>query len=206
MRIKICGITNLNDALLCSQLGADALGFIFYEKSERNITYSKAEEIIKQLSPFIVKVGVFVNQEVDEINTIAHKIGLNAVQLYGDVTQSFIDDINFPVIKCFRVKNGFDFSILNNYTNCTFMLDTFSDKALGGTGETFDWNLLPQNLKNRIILAGGISSNNIEFIFKNIKPQAVDLSSSLESAPGKKDAAKLKDFFNVINKLRYITC
>jgi phosphoribosylanthranilate isomerase len=203
MRVKICGITNLNDALLCSQLGADALGFIFYEKSERNITYSKAEEIIKQLPPFIVKVGVFVDKKADEINAISQKVGLNAVQLYGEVAQSFIDDINFPVIKCFRVKNGFDFSVLNNYYNCSFLLDSFSEKVLGGTGKSFEWNCIPDEFRDKIVLAGGISSDNIEHIFKEIKPAAVDLSSSVELFPGKKDAYKLKKFFNMINKLRY---
>ncbi len=206
MRVKICGITNAEDAILCSQLGADALGFIFYKESKRNITYSKAEEIIQQLPSFIVKVGVFAEQQADAINTISKRIGLNAVQLYGDVTQSYINEINLPVIKCFRIKNNFDFSALNHFTNCSFLLDTFSDKALGGTGESFDWNIIPIELRNKIILAGGISINNIKCLFNNINPAAVDLSSSVESTPGKKDAAKLKILFNKINKLRYTRC
>ncbi len=206
MKVKVCGITNLEDAKLCSRLGADALGFIFYEKSQRNICYSKTKEIIRQLPSFIVKVGVFVDQGVAEINTIAQKIGLNAVQLYGNVTQSVINEINLPVIKCFRIKNDYDFLLLNNYTNCSFMLDTYSDKALGGTGELFDWKIIPMELRDKIILAGGISNNNIEYLFNNINPAAVDLSSSLESSPGKKDTIKLKEFFYKINKLRYTTC
>ena len=206
MRVKICGITNIEDAILCSQLGADALGFIFYEKSKRNIEYSKAEIIIQHLPSFIVKVGIFVDQEANEINTISQKIGLNAVQLYGDVTQSVINEINLPVIKCFRIKNDFNFSMLNNYTHCSFMLDTFSDEALGGTGESFDWKIIPIELRDKIIMAGGISADNIEYIFNNMNPAAVDLSSSVELLPGKKDADKLKDFFHKINKLRYTTC
>ncbi len=206
MRVKICGITNIEDAILCSQLGADALGFIFYENSKRNISYLKAAEIIQQLSPFIVKVGVFVDQEADEINAISKKVGLNAVQFYGDASQEFIDEINLPVIKCFRIKTDFDFTILNYYTNCSFMLDTFSEKALGGTGESFDWNIIPTDLRDKIILAGGISTNNIEFLFNNTNPAAVDLSSSVETSPGKKDAVKLKNFFDKINKLRYTKC
>jgi len=206
MRVKICGITNLEDAQLCCGLGADALGFIFYEKSKRNISYSKAAEIIRQLPSFIVKVGVFVDQEADEINAISQKVGLNAVQLYGEVSQAFINEINLPVIKCFRLKNDFDFSILDSYNKCSFLLDTFSDKALGGTGESFDWNIIPTEMRNKIILAGGISTDNIEYVFTEIKPATVDLSSSVESSPGKKDAGKLKEFFNKINKLRYTTC
>lgn len=206
MRVKICGITNLEDAQLCRGLGADALGFIFYEKSKRNISYSKAAEIIRQLPSFIMKVGVFVDQEADEVNKISQKVGLNAVQLYGDASQEFINEINLPVIKCFRIKNDFDFSLLDCYSNCSLLLDTYSEKSIGGTGETFDWNIIPTEMRNKIILAGGISTDNIEYVFTEIKPAAVDLSSSLESAPGKKDANKLKEFFNVINKLRYITC
>ena len=206
MRVKVCGITNLKDAKLCHKLGADALGFIFYEKSQRNISYSKTEEIIQQLPPFIVKVGVFVDQEVAEINTIAQKIGLNEVQLYGNVTQSVINEINLPVIKCFRIKNDYDFSLLNHYTNCSFMFDTYSDKALGGTGESFDWKIIPIEFRDKIILAGGVSNDNIEYLFNNINPAAVDISSSLESSPGKKNAIKLKEFFYKINKLRYTPC
>lgn len=201
MRVKICGITNLEDAKLCSKLGADALGFIFYEKSKRNISYSKAEEIIKQLPSFIVKVGVFVNQDRDEINEISQKIGLNAVQLYGDGTQPMNSGINLPVIQCIRVKKDFDFSTISKITNCSILLDTYSDKVLGGTGESFDWQIIPIELRDKIILAGGISADNIEYIFMNINPAAVDLSSSVESAPGKKDEVKLNDFFNRINKL-----
>ncbi len=203
MRVKICGITNLEDALLSCELGADALGFIFYEKSKRFISYSNAKEIIQQLPSFVVKVGVFVDQETGEINAISQKIGLNAVQLHSDTTPSFVEEIYLPVIKSFRINNEFDFSLLHNFKKCSFLLDAFSNETLGGTGETFDWNLIPNELRNEIILAGGVSSDNIEFIFKNIKPQAVDLSSSLESSPGKKDAMKLKEFFNKANKLRY---
>lgn len=202
MRVKICGITNFADALLCCELGADALGFIFYEKSKRFIGISKAAEIIERLPSFVVKVGVFVNQKPFIINTIAKEIGLNAVQLHGNEPQYYVKKIFLPVIKSFRVKNNFDFSLLNNYKKCSFLLDTFSDETFGGTGETFDWNLIPNELRNKIILAGGVSSNNIEQIFHEIKPHAVDLSSSLESSPGRKDAIKLKEFFNKVNTLR----
>ncbi|MBA4405729.1 N-(5'-phosphoribosyl)anthranilate isomerase [bacterium] len=201
MRVKICGITNVEDALLCCSLGADALGFIFYEKSKRNISYSKAEEIIQQLPSFIVKVGVFIERVKDEINDISQKIGLNAVQLYGDGTQPMNSGINLPVIQCIRVKNDFDFSTISKITNCSILLDTYSDIALGGTGESFDWQIIPIELRDNIILAGGISADNIEYIFMNINPAGVDLSSSVESTPGKKDEVKLKDFFDKINKL-----
>lgn len=206
MKVKICGITNLEDALLCSHLGADALGFVFYKESKRNISYSKAKEIIQHLSPFIVKIGIFVDQTADEINSISQEVGLNTVQLYGDSTQFMINEIYQPVIKCFRIKSDFDFSVLNEYTNCNFLLDTYSDEALGGTGKSFNWEIIPSELRENIILAGGISTDNIEYIYNNLKPGGIDLSSSVESSPGIKDENKLKDFFNKMNKLRYKSC
>jgi len=205
MQVKICGITNINDALLSCELGANALGFIFYEKSKRYISYVQATEIIRQLPPFVMKVGIFVNPLIHEINEAALSIGLNAVQLHGDETPSYIEQINLPVIKGFRINNEFDYRQMEDYKNCTFLLDSYSPDNLGGTGMTFDWTMIPMKFREKIILAGGISSDNIEFIFKHIQPKAIDLSSSLESSPGKKDPNKLKEFFNKVNKLRY-TC
>jgi phosphoribosylanthranilate isomerase len=205
MQVKICGITNINDALLSCELGANALGFIFYEKSKRYISYVQATEIIRQLPPFVLKVGIFVNPLIHEINEAALSIGLNAVQLHGDETPSYIEQINLPVIKAFRINNEFDYRQMEVYKNCTFLLDSYSPDNLGGTGMTFDWTTIPMKFREQVILAGGISSENIEYIFKHIKPQAIDLSSSLESSPGRKDPNKLKEFFTKVNKLRY-TC
>jgi phosphoribosylanthranilate isomerase len=203
MQVKICGITNVDDALLCCELGADALGFIFFEKSERYINYVKATEIITQLPPFVLKVGIFVNPVNYEINDIVPSIGLNAVQLHGDESPAFIEQINLPVIKGFRVKNDFEYSKLENFKKCSFLLDAYSPDNFGGTGITFDWSLIPQKFRDKIILAGGISSENIEHIYTKIHPIAVDLSSSVEFLPGRKDPNKLKEFFNKVNKLRY---
>lgn len=203
MRVKICGITNIDDALLSCDLGADALGFIFYEKSKRFINYSEAEKIIQKLPSFVCKVGVFVENEAKEINEISQNIGLTTVQLHGEQQLEFVEQIILPVIKSFRINNEFNFSVLDKYNKCSFLFDAYSENFLGGTGKTFDWNLIPFELRNKIILAGGISINNIEFIFKNIKPQAVDLSSSVEIKPGKKSPEKLKEFFKLVNQLRY---
>jgi len=203
MQVKICGITNINDALLCCKLGANALGFIFYEKSERFISYAQAMEIIKHLPPFVLKTGVFVNSSSNEVNEVAVCIGLNAVQLHGDEEPDYVNKINYPVIKGFRIKNDFDYSKLEIYKNCSFLLDTYSPDNLGGTGMTFDWSIIPLKFRDKIILAGGISSENVEYIFRNVKPMAIDLSSSLESSPGKKDSYKLREFFKTVNNLRY---
>ena len=206
MRVKICGITNLDDANLCCELGADAVGFIFYEKSKRFINYESAGRIINSLPAFITKVGVFVNENIDTINASAQKIGLNAVQLHGDEKPSDIDKINLPVIKSFNISEQFDFTRLKYYGNASLLLDTYSKDQLGGTGISFDWSLIPEDLQKKTILAGGVSAANIEYIFNNIKPQAVDLSSSVESFPGKKDHTKLKEFFKIFNQLRCKTC
>ncbi|OGU69135.1 MAG: hypothetical protein A2499_08555 [Stygiobacter sp. RIFOXYC12_FULL_38_8] len=202
MKVKVCGITNLEDAKLCCDLGADALGFIFYEKSKRYINFEDASLIVSELPAFISKVGVFVNEEATTVNHIAQSVGLTHVQLHGNGDQHFISQINHPVIKALRVNENFDFTSLKAYSGCAILLDTFSDKEIGGTGLTFDWKTIPIEIRNKVILAGGVSEKNIEAIFYTIKPQAVDISSSLESETGKKDEAKLKNFFNIVNKLR----
>ncbi len=204
MKIKICGITNPDDALFCIDEGADALGFIMTEKSPRYIGITETESIISRLPFFVQKIGVFVNIEAEKVNDIAKKSGLNGVQLHGNESPDYIKQINLPVIKSFRITNNFDFAKLKSYTNCTFLLDNFSEPAIGGTGVNFNWNLIPDNLKPEIILAGGISSLNIETIIKTIKPQAVDLSSSLESSPGKKDHKKVKEFFKIYKSLKVV--
>ncbi len=202
MRVKICGITNIEDAFLAQQLGTDAIGFIFYNKSKRYVSPEIAESILKSLSPFIMKIGVFVNESFEEINNISAKVKLNAVQLHGEESPEVIEKINLPVIKSFRIKNKFDFSILNKYKDVSFLLDSFSKDEYGGTGKTFKWELIPDIYKNKIILSGGISIDNIEEVIRKINPAAIDVSSSLEEFPGKKDHQKLKHFFEKVNSLR----
>lgn len=202
MKVKTCGITNIEDALLCESLGTDALGFIFYKGSKRFVEPEEAEKIISKLSPFTVKVGVFVNSSSEEINKTATEVKLNVVQLHGDESPDIISKIKFPVIKSFRINNGFDFSILKKFEKTSYLFDTYTEKEYGGTGKSFNWKIIPGELKSKIILSGGISINNIEDIYKNIKPAAVDLSSSLEVEPGKKDSKKVEEFFKKVNHLR----
>jgi phosphoribosylanthranilate isomerase len=202
VRVKICGITNIEDAMLCSNSGADALGFIFYEKSKRYIKPEDAAGIISELPALFMKVGVFVNEDADKVNDIAKFSGLNIIQLHGDEDREYIEKITLPVIKTFRVDEAFDYGILNDYTHCHWLLDTYSSDGYGGTGKTFNWSSIPTAIRNRIILAGGIGVNNIIEIFSSVKPAAVDLSSSLESFPGKKDKNKVTEFMNMVKKLR----
>ncbi len=202
MKVKICGITNIEDALLCCELGAAALGFIFYEKSKRYVEAAEAKKIISQLPPFVSTVGVFVNESPEKINEIIESTGITYAQLHGDESEEVIAQINIPVIKSFRITNDFNFdSILETKANFV-LLDTFDDNEYGGTGKTFDWSIIPDKIKNKIILAGGVSADNIEKIYKEIHPAAVDLSSSVEVAPGKKSRSKLIEFFEVVKNLK----
>jgi len=202
MKIKICGITNIEDALAAEFFGADAMGFIFYKKSKRYVTPEQAENIIKTLSPFTTKVGVFVNETFEIINIISKQTGINVVQLHGDENPDIMKSISLPGIKAFRVDDNFDYKKLNQCQEYSILLDAYSENDYGGTGNKFNWEKIPFEIKNRIILSGGISSDNIEFIYKNINPAAVDLSSSLEITPGKKDKKKMKKFFNKLNLIR----
>ncbi|MFO7445440.1 MAG: phosphoribosylanthranilate isomerase [Ignavibacteriaceae bacterium] len=202
MKVKICGITNTADAILAEQSGADAIGFIFYKGSKRYISPEDAKNIIRQLSPFTMKVGVFVNEDTDTVNMIASNIKLNAVQLHGAESPEYIEKIAYPVIKSFRVEDDFNYSRISNYNGVSILLDTFSAAEYGGTGFPFNWNLIPVELRSMIILAGGISILNIDEVITTVKPAAVDISSSLEKEPGKKDERKIKQFFQIINSYR----
>jgi len=202
VRVKICGITRLEDGLICEKLGADAIGYIFYGKSKRYIEPENAGKISRQLGSFINKIGVFVNESADYINSISKIAGLNAVQLQGDESVEFLEKIDVPVIKGFRVDDNFDFEILNTYKDYGMLLDSRNDKEYGGTGHSFNWEKIPAEFKHKIILAGGVSSDNIEFIMKEIDPAAVDISSSLEVSPGVKDHNEIIKFINKINDYR----
>jgi phosphoribosylanthranilate isomerase len=206
LQVKICGITSIDDALLCAEYGADALGFIFYEKSKRFVSIGQTAKIINQLPPFIAKVGVFVDDSFDTINKTVKEAGLNCIQLHGNESSEFAQNFSLPVIKAFRVNNHFDWNKIVDYENCKILLDAFSQNEMGGTGKSFDWKSIPDDIKNKIILSGGISIDNLEFVFNEIKPAAVDLSSSLESAPGIKDHQKVKDFLNKLNQFRSNKC
>jgi phosphoribosylanthranilate isomerase len=153
-----------------------------------------------------MKVGVFVNETQEAINDISFIAKLNAVQLHSEESPDSIKNISLPVIKSFRVDDNFDYNVLKSCRDTYFLLDTYSNTQYGGTGKVFNWDSIPAEYKNKIILAGGVSIENVEEIFTKVKPAAIDLSSSLESGPGKKDKEKVKRFFEKLNELKGKSC
>jgi phosphoribosylanthranilate isomerase len=202
VKVKICGITSKEDAFKAVKSGADALGFVFYKKSPRYISASRARNIIEVLPPFVTTVGVFVNDRLGAINDIASFCGLNAVQLHGDEDHHFCHRLkryHVRIIKAFRVDNYFNFDVVGRYDIDGCLFDAKSDEAPGGTGKTFNWEILKRaDIKGPVILSGGLHSGNVVDAMKIVKPYAVDVSSGVEAEPGKKDHKKLEDFFQAV--------
>jgi phosphoribosylanthranilate isomerase len=201
LKAKICGITDSKDALLAASLGAWAVGFIFYKKSKRFVGPYKAKKIISELPPFVTPVGVFVDQKEGAVKDIAEFCGLRALQFHGDETPSFCKRFDtYKVIKAFRVKDSFDVEVVRPYKSVVsaFLFDRHEEGVPGGTGKTFDWKLIKEskNFNVPIIISGGIHSNNVRLVFEEIKPYAVDVSSGVEDAPGKKSERSLTEFLN----------
>jgi phosphoribosylanthranilate isomerase len=195
IKIKICGITNSEDALLAVVLGADALGFIFYKESKRYIRPERAHEIISKLPPFVTTVGVFVNQQLDEIRSIKEVVGFDVFQLHGDESPDFCKKLGRGVIKTIRVNEYINLKEIESYPVQTILFDTYSTKDYGGTGESFRWEILKGlNTSKRIILSGGLSAENVSQAIRTAKLYGVDVSSGVEDYPGKKNPEKLKKF------------
>jgi len=201
VRIKICGITNLEDALLAADLSADALGFIFYPPSPRSIAPDAARAIIAQLPPFVSTVGVFVDEAADIVKKLAATVGLNWLQLQGKEPPEYCRALDRRVIKVFRVQDEKSLADLAAYQGAAqaFLLDTYKKGQVGGTGETFNWDLALEAKKyGPIILAGGLTAENVAQAISVAQPAAVDVASGVEAAPGKKDPVKLQAFFAAI--------
>lgn len=201
IKVKICGITNLEDALLAIESGADALGFVFYNKSSRYCSPEDAFLISKKLPPFVSIVGLFVNAKKEEIDKILAMNFLNAIQFHGEEKASFCEQFNFPYFKAFGVNKDLDLiQYEKEFSQAkAFLLDNFDPVQKGGTGKIFDWNILKDlNVRKPIIIAGGLNSENIISLIDLYIPYAVDVSGGVESEKGKKDKLKLSRFISIV--------
>lgn len=199
VKVKICGITNQKDALMAVEAGADALGFVFFSGSPRCISPEQAAVIIHLLPPFVQTVGLFVNEGSATVNSIADRCGLDLVQLHGEETPDYCTAVKRRIIKAFRVKDDSSLAGMANYCVAASLLDAWSPVVHGGTGTTFNWDIAAAAAASQtIILAGGLTPENVAVAIAAVRPYAVDVSSGVESAPGKKSNKKLIDFIQAV--------
>ncbi len=197
VKVKICGITNLEDALVSLFNKADALGFVFYKKSPRYISPLKANNISAILPKNIYRVGVFVDEDINKVKKIARLCNLDMLQFHGNETVEYCRKFKgYKIIKAFPIKERLDLTKLLAYKGCAYLFDTYSKTQAGGTGKKFNWNLLRNldKIKAPVFLSGGLTSRNVRQAIQLLKPDWVDASSALESRPGKKDHKKIKRF------------
>ena len=200
VRSKICGITRIEDALAAVEAGADAIGLVFYAKSLRAVNVLQARAIIAALPPFITTVGLFVNASRCEVNETLDAVPLDLLQFHGDETPEQCEGYHRPYIKALRVKAGDQIAeACRAYRNARgILLDTYVDGVPGGTGETFDWALIPSKLEKPIILAGGLTSANVAQAIAQVRPYAVDVSGGVEKSKGIKDRDKILAFMSAV--------
>lgn len=202
VKVKICGITSVADGIAAAEAGADMIGLMFYERSPRNISVSTAAEISRALSPFIVKVGVFVNPTEDAVLRAIGECGVTLLQFHGEETPEFCTQFGVMNMKAFRVRDAASLDALPNYPTDAYLLDAYSPDAHGGTGAKFNWDLAisAKKLGKPIFLAGGLTPENVGEAVRKVEPFGVDVSSGVESAPGKKDHAKIRAFIQAIRQ------
>ncbi|AHY43368.1 phosphoribosylanthranilate isomerase [Stutzerimonas decontaminans] len=196
VRSKICGITRVEDALVAAHAGADAIGLVFYPKSPRAVTVQQAREIVAALPPFVTTVGLFVNASRGEVNEILDAVPLDVLQFHGDETPVDCEGFRRPWFKALRVGGDEDIAAqIARYANASgILLDTFVAGVPGGTGERFDWSLIPPTLAKPLILAGGLTIDNVQQAIAQVRPYAVDVSGGVEASKGIKDASKVQAF------------
>lgn len=198
-KIKICGITNADDALAAVAAGADALGFVFHKASARCVTAEVVRRIIALLPPFVLPVGVFVNEDMKVVRDLMDSCGLALAQLHGDESAAYCEQLGRPLLKAIRLQDMGSFLSLAEYKGRAgvrgFVIDAYSESAYGGTGQTTDWSLAAEAANTAaILLAGGLTPDNIGEAIVKVRPYGVDVSSGVEASPGKKDHAKVKAF------------
>ncbi|GJL69421.1 MAG: N-(5'-phosphoribosyl)anthranilate isomerase [Nitrospirales bacterium] len=203
LKIKICGITNQEDADIAVREGADALGFVFYAQSPRYVQPAIAQQIIANLPPFVVPVGVFVNHDLDTVKRVFDDCRLGLAQLHGDESPGFCESLQRPVIRAIRLRDRSSYLALAEWKGRIgvrgFIVDAFSDNAYGGTGHTTDWSLACEVTKIvPMLLAGGLTPENVQDAIRQVQPYGVDVSSGVEQSPGHKDPAKIRKFIQSV--------
>ncbi len=199
IKVKICGVTNVEDARLAVEAGADALGFVFYRKSARCARPDVVKGIVAALPPFVLPVGVFVNEEAATVRGVMDQCGLALAQLHGEETASYCEALGRPILRAIRLRGPGDLLALAEYKGRAqvrgFLVDAFSEKEYGGTGQVADWGLAAQAAQSAdILLAGGLTPENVQEAVRQVRPYGVDVSSGVESSPGKKDHGKVRAF------------
>lgn len=199
-RVKICGVTRAEDALEAARCGADAIGLVFYPASPRYVTVQQAQQVVAALPPFISVVALFVNATQAEIEAIISQVRIDIVQFHGDETAAECERIKLPYFKAIRVKP--DTNLLQYEVDFSsakaLLLDTYSESAYGGTGHVFDWDLIPKNMEKPVILAGGLTAENVGLAIEKVRPYAVDISGGVELSKGVKDAKKIAAFMQAV--------
>jgi phosphoribosylanthranilate isomerase len=195
-RIKICGITRVEDALAAARLGAHAIGLVFFAGSPRVVTPQQAHDIIAALPPFVVPVGLFVNADAQTVRAAIAAAPVQLLQFHGDETPQYCAGFGLPYLRAVRVKQGVDLLQYARefHTACGLLLDAYVDGVHGGTGATFDWSLIPRDLPVPVVLSGGLHAENVAEAVRRVRPWAVDVSSGVESAKGIKDVRKMEAF------------
>ena len=202
-RIKICGITRVEDALAAAHSGADAIGLVFYERSPRHIDIAQAKVLAAALPPFVTVVGLFVAAEASFVREVSASVPLDLLQFHGDESPEFCAQFSTPYIKAIRVKAGVDLlQCASRYSGAKgLLLDAYVEGTPGGTGASFDWTLIPKRLSLPVILSGGLDAGNVAAAIRLVQPYAVDVSSGVEANKGIKDAAKISAFINEVKNV-----
>jgi len=204
-RVKICGITRTEDALVAAGLGVDAIGLVFYKKSPRHIDAEQAKAIVTALPPFVTTVGLFMDARPDDIAAVVKLVKLDCLQFHGDECPADCGQYGLPYIKAVAMQDGIDYALYTaSYPDAAgFLLDSHRRGQAGGTGKTFDWAQIPKKQDRPLILAGGLTPENVAEAISQVQPYGIDLSSGVESSPGVKDAAKIQ---NLMKEVRRVDC
>lgn len=201
-RVKICGITRLEDALKAVSAGADAIGLVFYPPSPRYLSPEQAKEIVRRLPPFVTVTGLFVDAPAEDVLRIARQCSLDLLQFHGDETPEYCEQFARPFMKALRMKPGID--LLQESSRFAgaraLLLDTYRSGVPGGTGETFDWTRVPEALAGRIVLAGGLNCDNVTEAIRRLRPFAVDVSGGVEREKGIKDGDRIEAFMRGVER------